>query len=866
MPVGIAVLFFFLLCSCGASREEGYIFVSTKGSDERGNGSKGKPYATVQKARDRIRELNANSDSDFTVYLRGGNYYLSEPVELNNGDSGGEGHTITIMSYPGEHAVLSGGVPLTNWEKIPGTEIWKAPVTIEVEDIRQFYFNGEWRPRASTNYEIVGLYEVSQKNGETGGFAVNGDLLPDFKITSDMEIHSICSWRKFVLPVDTIYDSGDKKIIKPDNEVYTRTLPGPHSDHLHKYTYIEPFYLENAYELMDIKGEWYYNRREKELFYLPMEGENPSTAETVIPVLSKVLEVKGTTNQPVRNIIFKGLTFAHATWNDITKEGYIVGQAQAIHLPLEGRVYNITPAMVQVSYARNVVFEDNIIRGSGAVGLSLYEGVKNCTIKGNYFTDTGDTGLTIGLPSHGDAEESKACSHNLVSNNLFYKLPRENWGVSTIECYFVNNIRIEHNYCYDLPAKGISVGWGWSDDYESSNLRDNEIFNNVVSDFRKRSYDGGAIYTLGKQSGTVIRGNYARNMMAPRRAPTGALYLDAGSRDIIMENNVVENVTRWLILWMPNIKGVTVRNNYSNTSRWVNESTNSNVEQAKIYLDSNWPEEAREIIDNAGLEQEYKHLMDNLSKKPEKENDPPKVWAQLAEMEAITGKPMRLRCDASDDGLPFGVLKYEWVVKEARRLAPPMGDVKFVNRFTNNTEVTFTSPGEYILQLQATDREKISATDIFVKVHENKYDENLKNVAYQKRVIVNKESGKPDQASGRLMTDGNIKTKYTPALIHGEPIIDLGSAYKVQGFELEVGMNRFLRIMDRNKRLMIQGSNSADFSDYITLAYLETGKLLFDQTWTLLPVTKEGSFRYIRLKSVRPVDIPIYEIRVFALE
>ena len=130
---------------------------------------------------------------------------------------------------------------------------------------------------------------------------------------------------------------------------------------------------------------------------------------------------------------------------------------------------------------------------------------------------------------------------------------------------------------------------------------------------------------------------------------------------------------------------------------------------------------------------------------------------------------------------------------------------------------------------------------------------NLKNVAHGKQVIVSIESGNPDQVSGRLMTDGNMKTKYTPALIPLEPEIDLGRVYKIQGYELEVGMNRFLRLMDRNKRLMIQGSNSDDFSDYITLAYIETGKLLFDQTWTFLPVTKADTFRNIRLKSAKGI-------------
>ena len=39
-----------------------------------------------------------------------------------------------------------------------------------------------------------------------------------------------------------------------------------------------PVYLENALELLDEPGEFYFDRAEKKLYYLPMEDEDMETA------------------------------------------------------------------------------------------------------------------------------------------------------------------------------------------------------------------------------------------------------------------------------------------------------------------------------------------------------------------------------------------------------------------------------------------------------------------------------------------------------------------------------------------------------------------------------------------------------------
>ena len=89
-------------------------YVATNGDDSN-SGTIDFPFATVEKARDAIRELKVESglpNGGVTVYIRGGTYQLTESLEFTEEDSGTEAAPIVYQEYPGEHAVLSGGVSI----------------------------------------------------------------------------------------------------------------------------------------------------------------------------------------------------------------------------------------------------------------------------------------------------------------------------------------------------------------------------------------------------------------------------------------------------------------------------------------------------------------------------------------------------------------------------------------------------------------------------------------------------------------------------------------------------------------------------------------------------------------------------------
>ena len=51
-------------------------------------------------------------------------------------------------------------------------------------------------------------------------------------------------------------------------------------------------YLRNAYEFIDKEGEWYYNRQSKVLYYMPLLGQDMTTAVVMIPKVENLVSLK----------------------------------------------------------------------------------------------------------------------------------------------------------------------------------------------------------------------------------------------------------------------------------------------------------------------------------------------------------------------------------------------------------------------------------------------------------------------------------------------------------------------------------------------------------------------------------------------
>ena len=83
-------------------------FVSTASGSDSAAGTVAAPFATPQRGVEACRAASGGGDG-CTVTLRGGTYFLAgRPLQLTAADNG-----LTLRSYAGERAELSGGEPLT---------------------------------------------------------------------------------------------------------------------------------------------------------------------------------------------------------------------------------------------------------------------------------------------------------------------------------------------------------------------------------------------------------------------------------------------------------------------------------------------------------------------------------------------------------------------------------------------------------------------------------------------------------------------------------------------------------------------------------------------------------------------------------
>ena len=82
------------------------------------------PFASIDRALQRVSKLvNVGLSDPLTVYLRGGTYYLDEPLDLGRQVSGTEACPVTLAAYQDERAVISGGEPITGWRKADPSDL-----------------------------------------------------------------------------------------------------------------------------------------------------------------------------------------------------------------------------------------------------------------------------------------------------------------------------------------------------------------------------------------------------------------------------------------------------------------------------------------------------------------------------------------------------------------------------------------------------------------------------------------------------------------------------------------------------------------------------------------------------------------------
>ena len=187
-----------------------------------------------------------------------------------------------LRGSAGETVVLSGGRRLTGgrWGEANGRKAWVVDIP-EVKEgtwrFRQLFVNGDRRPR--TRLPKQGEYRIESLPGYTGDFLRSptkqfvyapGHIVPTWRNLRDVEVVGITRWLDNRLPIESV--DGETRTVTFDRpSLFALVSSAPWGD---STTTPSVYWVENVFEALDTAGQWYLDRPQGRLYYLPRPGED----------------------------------------------------------------------------------------------------------------------------------------------------------------------------------------------------------------------------------------------------------------------------------------------------------------------------------------------------------------------------------------------------------------------------------------------------------------------------------------------------------------------------------------------------------------------------------------------------------------
>lgn len=532
--------------SCILATANETVYLSAYG-DDNGDGTKAHPLYSLNKAIE--GKLSDNPSDTLFILVQSGDYYMDRPFTLYQPSS----RPIVIKSQGTDKPRFLGGIRVKGWEKY-GDKFYRAYIPEVLQfgfSFEQFYVNGERAVLARTPnvgwYEVASSSEASQVKGvRFADYAVQRiNFYPnDWGVllnTSPSELENL----KFRFYHKWSITQKYVEFIQPDSAfIYTGGVG------MYPWNPIKKGSRYIMYDYMaalDSPGEWYLDRKNGYIYYMPRDGEDMSSAMSFAPSINQWLIFRGKPDEPVKNIHFINLSFQFSSYL-MPKQGEMPAQAAV----------NAGAAMM-FDYSENIAFIDCELMHTGAYAMWFRQECHNNLVEHCYLADLGAGGVKIGEPYY--RNDRRQVTHgNVINNTIITHVGSEFPSAVGIALFQSSDNRITHNDISDLRYSGISVGWIWGYNnsmeawtwgvgkYGNSMSLQTRVVNpsvrNVIEYNRIHHIgwgelsDMGAIYTLGESHGTRISYNVIHDVWSYDYGGWG-LYTDEGSSDIEMSYNLV---------------------------------------------------------------------------------------------------------------------------------------------------------------------------------------------------------------------------------------------------------------------------------------------------------------------------------------
>ncbi len=544
------------------------IYVATDGNDG-GEGTKESPFATLEKARDYIRNLKKQGtigNDGAVVYIRGGQYQRTKGFTLTAEDSGTENAPIVWRAYPGEEVEFMGGVNLApkdfskitdqaEKDKIGNSEAISKIVYVDLDKYNIKYVdttkNGsytytsymeELTGKAPTDYApevfVDGVsYTVARYPNDRD--MIITDIIDKGSVprnaTEDMTYEE--KFRPFKIKPEkkdeersARWGNAEDALLygKFFNDWADQTVPLKSVENgviesewpsLYSVSKEKPFYIYNLLEELDIEGEYYIDKAKNRLYIYPPQSNNYNV---VLTSLNDVMfDINGASYVTFKNI-------------DMTSNN--------LSFKISGG-------------SKKAVFDTGVIRynqaRAGSIGDCTESGIKN------YYIHDVNGGVSIS----GGNNETLERANNFIEN-----------------CEFENYARLQKTYNSAISVSGVGNRVVHNEIHGAEHLAmtpggvNNTIAYNEFYDVCKNTDDAGVIY--GGRAyllrGNRIMYNYFHDIESETTGSFGVhgVYLDDGFSGGIVVGNVFENLTGTAIFFAG-------KDNYAANNIFINVQKNA---------------------------------------------------------------------------------------------------------------------------------------------------------------------------------------------------------------------------------------------------------------------------------------------------
>jgi hypothetical protein len=525
------------------------------------------PFATLERVKAAVREARlTNPDGNFQVALRGGVYRLERTLLFSMRDSAGKNGSTTYGAYPGETPILSSGIPIKNWTRLDvspkgavpaaAKHLWTADVPGQLTNVLTLYDGMKRLPRARGHGFTPphGWKEDAAGRGPCDIFFFPSGIVDRYAsfLGADLLVMPTANYEMNILPIAYV---DRKRLLGVTQSLASRPI-GPMQFHP------ETMWIENRIEDLDEPGEWVFDAAIRKIILWPTtDAPGPNIVAPLLTELMRIegdIDYAGPKDEPVRNLSFRGLTFAHA--ERLERHGQ-----DGRDLQHAWERHDSPSALVRLRGAEKCNVEECRFVASGGCGLRMdlycqHNQVRNCE-----FTELGGVGILLAGYGGGTKDVNQ---QNHVVNNWVHDIGQLYWASPAIFVWQSGRNVVANNLIHNTPYTGIVVSgrlswhrlgvsgldrtmrwheiqlenppWSWAEREPYMHGRLNRVERNEIHHVMQRLGDGNGIYISGAGKANLIKENFIHDIESDHTA--GAIRCDDDQEETIIEKNVIYNV------------------------------------------------------------------------------------------------------------------------------------------------------------------------------------------------------------------------------------------------------------------------------------------------------------------------------------